>query len=133
MSALSITKKYRVAIPPEQFFSAWVSPEMTIAPVSQIECDPRVGGYYRLIVISADGRSRMEGKFLEFKRPERLVYSWEWDNNGEQTEIVVTFRKITEGTEVILTHHGFLSESSHAMHDDGWDAYIEGLVKRIAE
>ncbi|KAA3647194.1 MAG: SRPBCC domain-containing protein [Chloroflexi bacterium] len=125
MSDLSIHKTYQLDLPRKQLFEAWISPDSVIPPASKIEVDPRVGGYYRLF----SGSSIMEGEFLTLNPPGQVVYTWEWDNNGEVTQITVDFKKTEDGTEIVLLHSGFQSEESRAMHDKGWDSYVAGLVE----
>ena len=57
------------------------------------------------------------------------MYTWEWDKNGEVTQIAVDFNETGDGTEIVLEHSGFQSEESKAMHDTGWDSYVAGLVE----
>ena len=54
---------------------------------------------------------------------------WEWNDDGDVTQITVMFSDHGSGTEVQLRHSGFTSAESLAMHDDGWDSYIKGLKK----
>lgn len=131
MTNLSITKTYNIDLPREQLYEAWISPETVIAPVSKIEVDPKVGGYLRLIAETPEGNSVMHGEFLVLAHPDQLVYTWEWDQNGEVTQITVDFRERAGGTEIMLNHTGFESEESRAMHDAGWDSYVDGVVQKL--
>ena len=107
MSNLTIHKKYKVNQPPERLFEAWVSPETIIPPVSKIEVEPKVNGFLKLIVESPQGTSVMQGKFRTVSYPTQLIYSWEWNNDGEITQITVDFNELTDGTEIVIVHSGF--------------------------
>lgn len=131
MTNLTIHKKYQVDFSPQQLFDAWISPDMVIPPVSKIEVDPKVGGFLKLTVETPDGNSVMVGEFLNLSRPSQLVYTWEWDNNGEITHITVDFKALADGTEIVIAHTGFQSEESRAMHDSGWDSYVNGVVQTL--
>ena len=130
---MQISKQYRIEHPAEKIFDAWVSPRSVIAPVTRIEVQPKEGGFYRLYVDSADSTSIMNGEFSTFQPYEKLVYSWEWDNNGEKTTISVDFTSVGEQTIINLTHSGFDNENSFKMHDNGWDSYIKGIKKILEE
>jgi uncharacterized protein YndB with AHSA1/START domain len=128
MTNLSIHKNYRVSLPTERLYEAWISPKTVIPPVSRIEVEPKVDGFLRLLVEMPQGTSVMNGRFLSLAYPTQLVYTWEWDNNGEVTTITVDFKAVTDGTEITITHVGFQSEASRATHDTGWDSYVAGVV-----
>lgn len=129
----TISKRYHINHSPKNVFNAWISPQSVIAPVTRIEVEPKEGGVYRLFVESKEGTSVMNGEFSTFLQNKKLVYSWEWDNNGEQTIISVEFTSSGEETIIDLTHSGFQSETSFKMHDNGWDSYIEGIQKILGE
>ncbi len=131
MPDLTIHKQYQINLPKEKLFEAWVSPDTVISPVDRIEVEPREGGVMRLIVDMPEGESVMTGKFQTFSYPSHLVYSWEWDNDGEITQIEVTFNEIDSGTEVNIIHSGFIRQESLARHDAGWDSYVEGVVQLL--
>ncbi|WP_420629372.1 SRPBCC family protein [Candidatus Leptofilum sp.] len=133
MSELTIHKKYSINLPPERLFEAWISPETVIPPVSKIEVDPKVGGFLHLIVESPQGSSIMKGEFLTVSYPAQLVYSWEWNSDGEVTQITVDFNKLANGTELLITHSGFQSEASRDTHDSGWDSYVAGVIQKLKE
>ncbi|MEM7345009.1 MAG: SRPBCC domain-containing protein [Chloroflexota bacterium] len=131
MSKSTIEKNYQVPFSRERLFEAWISPDTVIAPVSKVEVDPKINGYLRLMVEMPDGAAIMEGKFLTVSYPTQLVYSWEWDGDGEVTEVTVTFKANTMGTEIVVLHSGFQSEESRGRHDVGWDSYVDGVVQRL--
>jgi len=133
VSNLTIKKSYHVDLPRQQLFEAWISPDTVIAPVSKVEVEPSVGGFLRLTVETPQGNSVMYGEFLTLSYPDRLVYTWEWDQNGEVTQITVDFNELTDGTEIVIVHSGFQSEESRARHDVGWDSYVNGVIRKLQE
>jgi uncharacterized protein YndB with AHSA1/START domain len=97
-----------------------------------MDVKPVVGGHYRLFVDAPGGQSRNEGVFLEVEPNSRVKYTWEWNEDGEVTEIAVDFEPSATGVTVRIAHTGFFSEESARMHDAGWDGYIAGLQELLA-
>lgn len=131
MTDLKISKTYKVKLPRDQLFKAWVSPDTIIPPVCKIEVVPKTGGYLKLIVETPQGISQMFGVFQSIHFPDQLLYSWEWNNDGEVTQVAVKFIEENDITRVEITHSGFQHEESRETHDAGWDAYIAGVEQML--
>ncbi len=128
-----IQKKYISTIAREMLFQAWISPEMTIAPITQIDCDPVVGGVFKLVAESPEATGVMEGEFLEIIWNRKLRYTWAWEGAAENCIVEVRF-KMEEGQSLVeLEHSGFLSDDSEDRHDEGWDLYFQGLESKLKE
>ena len=125
---MDIEKQYDLPFSVETVFSAWTSSETIIPPATRMNITPRVGGEFVLFVETPQFNARTRGRFKEFLPNEKLVYSWEWNDDGEETEITVDFAAAGKGTLLNLTHSGWQKEESRQMHDSGWDSYIEGLT-----
>lgn len=130
MSDLSIQKRYTFKYSAEQLFDVWISPDSVVAPVTAIEVEPHTDGLFKLTA-AGERSSHMLGKFLEFERPSKLVYTWEWNNDGEVSQVAVEFNPLDDGTEVIINHTGFDKASSRETHDNGWDSYVAGITKLL--
>jgi len=124
----TISKTYSIPFTPQQVYSAWVSPETVVPPATQMDINPVVGGHYRLIMKSREYTGMNEGTFSVVEPGKRVVYSWEWNKDGEVTQIEVNFRSDGTGTAVHILHSGFEKEESVETHDSGWDSYVAGLV-----
>ena len=98
---MDIEKVYDMPFSPEAVYAAWVSSDTVIPPATAMDINPVVGGHYRLVVKSDEWDTQNEGKFLEVEENKHLRYTWEWNQDGDVTEIEVTF---------------------------GWDGYIKGLA-----
>ena len=133
MTNLTIHKKYHVPFSSEQLYEAWISPKAVIPPVNRIEVEPKVDGFLKLMVEMPEGTSVMYGRFLSLTYPTQLVYTWEWDNNGEETQVAVDFKPTEDGTEITVNHTGFQGEASRATHDSGWDSYVAGITKLLSQ
>jgi len=101
--------------------------------VTRIEKDVRLGGHYRLYVEMEHGTMVMDAVYREIDPGRRLVYSWEWNDDGEATEVEVEFLPTADGSSVRLSHSGFLKQDSFDRHADGWKNYFDGLTARLAE
>lgn len=130
MSNFDLHKRYILNYPQEKVFEMWVSSIAVVSPVQSIEVVPEVGGIYKLTV-SEQPKSQMVGTFLEFDRPTKVTYTWEWNDDGEVSEVHVSFNSTDEGTEVIIDHIEFTKEASRDTHDTGWDSYVAGLEQYL--
>lgn len=129
---MDIQCNYRILHRVEQVYAAWVSSETVIPPATAMDIDPRPGGHYRLLMEMPDFTGRNEGIFSLVEPNERVRYSWEWNGDGEVTEVDVRFVAMGDQTEVRITHCGFASEASRDNHRVGWDSYIDGFSAFLA-
>ena len=125
---MELRQSYSVPFPLGRTYAAWVSSDTVIPPATGMDIDPVVGGHYRLIMESPDFVSRNEGRFLVVEPERRLRYTWEWNGDGEVSEIDVRFSEVPEGTRVSIVHRGFLTAESRENHSRGWDSYVEGFI-----
>ncbi len=125
---MNIEKVYEIPFPPEQVYAAWVSSETVIPPATAMDINPVEGGHYRLIMETTEFVGRNEGRFLAVDPGTHVRYTWEWNGDGEVSEIDVSFSGSATGTRVTLVHSGFRSQDSADMHDSGWDSYVEGFT-----
>ena len=127
-----IAKSYLLPFPVDRVYRAWTASDTVIPPATAMDIDPRVGGHYRLIMERPGFTARSEGTFSQVVPNERLTYSWEWNSDGEVTEIDVRFAGHPDGTALQLSHSGFAKQESRDMHDAGWDSYVDGLIKFLS-
>lgn len=135
---LQITRTF--AAPREKVFRAWTDPEIMkqwFAPSDEYEVEAEleltVGGKYRVKMKHSKGVHIVGGEYREIKPPERLVFTWGWED-GSVTETLVTveFREIEAGTELVLTHERFTDASWRDKHQQGWTGCLGRLEKRMA-
>ena len=124
---MNIKKTYDLPFSLEKVYASWVSPNTIIAPATSMDILPEVGGHYRLIMDSPEFKSTNEGTFLIVEPNSHVRYTWEWNRDGEVSEIDVTFSITSTGTSILIEHTGFQKQQSVDMHDKGWDSYIEGF------
>ena len=103
--------------------SQWMCPGEMTAP--DVQLDVRVGGRYRITMQQPDGeRLSVGGVYQEVRPPERLAYTWLWEDSIEPAETLVTvdFLERDGGTEVVLKHERFTIDESRSNHEHGWNA-----------
>jgi uncharacterized protein YndB with AHSA1/START domain len=123
--------------PPERVFKAWTTPEDLTrwhapAPLTCVlaEVDLRVGGRYRFHMRHPDGTEfRVSGTYRVIDPPRRLTYSWRSEHERDVPETFVTIECIPQGTgtELVLTHEGFLTEERRLSHEHGWTAIFSQI------
>lgn len=137
-ATLRLTRVF--AAPREKVFRAWTEAgELTkwFHPSAEYttrvrDLDLRAGGIYRIEMLHQGGKiSTVAGTYKEIKAPEKLVFSWRWEEKPdvEETLVTVEFRSLGKSTEVVLTHERFTSENDRAMHAQGWEGCLTVLSK----
>ena len=127
-----------IAAPPEQVFDAWLQkswsewagPPGVKGEVVQME--PKVGGRYRVVMHAPQGELTVGGIYKEISRPSRIVMSWKWEHETQDTLITLTFRPKGSGTEVHLRHEGFANAERRDSHNQGWTGTLDKLEKFLA-
>ncbi len=130
-----------IAAPRERVFNAWTRAEELrkwFAPgpltTAVAESDLRVGGRYRITMRGPDGAEHtVTGVYQIIEPPQRLVYSWRWEDKpsaGEST-VTVEFHERGRSTEVVLRHDGLPNEKEVADHNHGWNGCFEKLEKVV--
>ncbi|MEX0624126.1 SRPBCC domain-containing protein [Saccharospirillum sp.] len=133
---LSLITRRHIKASPSRVFTAWTTPEALKSwwgpkgigcPDAQI--DLTVGGQYRIANEMPDGRWLwIEGTFEEIVPDEKLVYSWvSSDQQPAPERVIVHFKPMNEGTEVIVIHERIGSEAAVAEHKAGWEGCLDGL------
>jgi glutathione S-transferase len=133
--------------PREDVFNAWIDPSVlkrwwAAAPTWDTplaEVDAREGGSYRLSMRTDTGEVHtVRGEFTEVRRPERLAYTWAWEEGpdaalaaGQDTLVIVDFIEDGAGTLVKLVHSGFERAEIRDMHVQGWDAVLANLENAV--
>jgi uncharacterized protein YndB with AHSA1/START domain len=122
-----IKKAYFVNAPLKQVYDKWISNDTVIPPAIKMDITPQVGGKYILISKLGDKETTMTGVFKEVLPYKKLVYTWEWDKDGNESLVMVSFIEEQNKTRIELEHVGLKDRESLSAHSDGWDSYISGL------
>jgi len=126
--------------PPALVFRAWTGAEAMrkwFCPYDhwglEVEVDARLGGSYRIVMKDTDtGKDHIvSGTFREVRPPERLVFSWHWQDQPGFPETIVTvdFRDLGGKTEVTLTHEALPTPELRDRHIHGWNGCLDRLAK----
>ncbi len=112
----------------------WWGPEGFTIP--SLEFQPRVGESYRIEMQPPEGDPfYLTGEFREVDPPDRLAYTFAWedpDPDDVETVVVLSFRELGESAEVGLTQGPFKTEARRALHRDGWTDSFDKLERLIS-
>lgn len=140
-TSLRLERSYDAS--PQDVFNAWTNPEVLrrwwavdpegSTPIAEV--DLRVGGRYRLSMEDPSGtKHTVGGEYREVSPPDRLVYSWCWEQDngsGHVSTVTVEFQADGEGTNLVLEHTGLASVESRDQHAHGWNACLDILQSRV--
>jgi uncharacterized protein YndB with AHSA1/START domain len=142
--ALEITRTFDA--PREEVFRSWVEPERIArwigprsikAEVAKMEARP--GGSYRILMHGESGEVYVVGGvYREVVAPERLVFTWAWEEDGHahkmghETLVEIVFRAVGKKTEMTLRHGRFETTESRDSHDHGWNGSFDKLADVLA-
>ncbi len=140
---LTLHLEKRLHIPREQVFAAciepdrlaeWWGPSGFTSP--SIELDARVGGRYRIGMQPPEGELfYLRGEFQEVDPPNRLVYTFEWEDPApydQETVVTLSFFETREGTTLVLDQRPFATEARYALHRAGWTEGLDRLEESLA-
>jgi uncharacterized protein YndB with AHSA1/START domain len=120
---------FKVWTQPEHF-SQWLGPKdfTTIA----CQMNVQVGGIYRACIRSPEGTDHwMQGVYREIIEPERLVFTfaWEDENNQPKHETLVTVTFEEQDNKTLMTFQQAIFESSELRdsHRSGWNECFDRL------
>jgi len=130
--------------PRDLVFMVWTDPRHAMSwwgprdyPATVMEMDARPGGRWRHCLTSAeDGRDLWQGGvFREVVPPERLVFTFAWEEEGERGhETLVTVLFADEGgkTRMTFRHEPFQSVEQRDGHSGGWTSTFDRLDEHLA-
>jgi uncharacterized protein YndB with AHSA1/START domain len=133
--------------PRELVFAAWVDPAQIVrwfgprniaAAVEGMEV--RAGGSYRITLRATDTGETyaLHGVYREVAPPERLVFSWVWEEDcpthvkDVETVVTVMLRALGAKTELVLHHATFDVPSMQASTTRGWTVSLDRLAELLA-
>ncbi|GGS89509.1 SRPBCC family protein [Streptomyces cinerochromogenes] len=124
---------FRALTEPEEL-AKWWGPDGFATP--SVESDLRPGGGYRIAMQPPQGDLfYLVGEFLEVEPPERLSYTFRWeDPDPEDRETVVTLSLGDIGgtaTDLNFIQGGFATERRRALHEEGWTQGLDKLEELV--
>ncbi|MGW5238590.1 TIGR03086 family metal-binding protein [Monashia sp. NPDC004114] len=129
----TVTKTVLLPVTPDEAFALVTEPErLRRWQTISARVDLRVGGDYRWTIVP--GHTAV-GTFQEIEPGRRVVFGWGWEGeegfDADTSTVTVTLTPVEGGTELTLTHTGFLNADQAASHGDGWTHYL-GRLETVA-
>ncbi|MFH8518077.1 SRPBCC domain-containing protein [Streptomyces gelaticus] len=131
--------------PRERVFEAWTTPEHFAAwfggdaevPLDRVSMDVRPGGAWSLVMVVPGTEMPFHGVYREVVAPERLVLTMKdasapADSEGETVTATFTDRGDRTTELVFQQRGGNLTPEQYAAAEDGWEAFFDALVARLA-
>ncbi len=129
-----IERELRIAARPETVFPFFTDPEKLVQWMARkATLDARPGGVFR---VDYNGFDIMRGEYLEVSPPNRVVFTWGWESEGNSvppgaSRVEVTLTADGAGTLLRMVHSG-LPEPTVSSHIEGWDHFLPRLAIRSA-
>jgi activator of HSP90 ATPase len=121
------TIKQEVVVPasPDEVFEAFVNAEKHSAFTgSKATGNPKVGSKFT----AWDGY--ISGKNLELDKGKRIVQEWttsDWPQGYPPSRLELTFKKVKEGTQILMVHSGVPADQSDDIRQGWTDFYWNPL------
>jgi uncharacterized protein YndB with AHSA1/START domain len=104
--------------------------------VAWLDFAPRVGAVYRIEMQPPEGEPFfLRGNFHEVNPPQRLSYSFAWENpdpDDVETYVQLSLRDLGEATEIGLSQGRFKSQPRWQLHHDGWTESFDKLEQLLS-
>jgi uncharacterized protein YndB with AHSA1/START domain len=139
--ALVITRIFDA--PRELVFEAWTDERHAMNwwgprhhPATQVDMDVRPGGRWRHCLRSVETGADLwhGGEFREVVPPERLVFTFAWEEEGErglETLVTVTFDDVGGKTRMTMRQTPFQSLGERDGHHEGWSSAFDRLENSL--
>jgi uncharacterized protein YndB with AHSA1/START domain len=124
-------------------FKAWTAPEHMVRwlgprnfTAPSCKMDFRPGGAFRACICAPDGKEYwMRGIYREIVEPERLIFTFSWEEDGErgrETMITITFGEQGDKTRMTFRQAFFETVENRDSHHGGWTECFERLARFLA-
>jgi uncharacterized protein YndB with AHSA1/START domain len=138
-SAVQIERTFNASA--EAVFDAWTSEEVMRRwwqaehgwETTVAEVDLRVGGAVRVVMRDPekDAEYGGGGVYTEIDRPNRLSFTWLWDENKIRTLIEIDFKESDGVTSVSFKHSDLWDEEAVRSHEGGWNNVLDSLEREL--
>jgi uncharacterized protein YndB with AHSA1/START domain len=104
-----VTHRFHAA--PEAVFDAWITRDTVpkwfapgLGDIIRVVVDPREGGIFSFVQRRGLDNVEHNGKYIEFIRPNRLVFTWSVKDTGHDSRVLIDIVPIAGGSELTLVH-----------------------------
>src|SRR5262249_37754428 len=103
-------------------WQSWIGPRGGKSEVTTLHA--RVGGRFRLIMRTPDGRTMpIGGEFREVDRPRKLVLTWGLETHPDHNSMItLTFRDVGGKCDFTLRQEGLVTAENRDAHGAGWSS-----------
>ena len=139
---LTITRVFDA--PRELLFEVWTNPDHLAQWWGPKDCtteswtvELEPGGAWRTCLHTPDGVQWARGGYREIDRPERLVFSFSWEEPDGSPEhdtlVTITFAELGDKTEMTFRQAVLRSVEERDDHADGWRECFDHLTAYLKE
>jgi uncharacterized protein YndB with AHSA1/START domain len=126
--------------PPEDVYAEWLDPVALadfIAPepstAGEVECDPRIGGRLRIVMLHRDHVVLITGEYLDLEPPRLLRFTWSSDlGDGFDSVVTVRLEPHGDGETLMTIEHAQLPAEWGPDHQSGWTSIAAQLAAHLA-
>ena len=118
----------------ERVYDAWTRPALLTrwycpnpSLELQVESDLQVGGDYVVTM----GPYVVRGRYTEVDPPKLLGFTWQWDHEGEPSQVRVELTEVDGGTRMLLSHTALTDPEDAAGHLQGWELQLDRLAELV--
>jgi uncharacterized protein YndB with AHSA1/START domain len=118
-----------------QHLVRWWGPKDFTSSIEELEF--REGGAYRHTIHKDDHHHGMSGVYREIVAPERIAFTFAWDNEvgqpGDETLITVIFEAVgKKQTRITFRQEPFNTVESRDSHEAGWGQCLDRMEAYLA-
>ncbi len=132
---VSISKEFHA--PVEKLYKAWTQPELLKQwwkpmnkTLTEVVNDLHKDGVVRYVF--EDNSLIIEGKYMEVKENEKLLYSWNWqlakdDIKDSSYKLTIEFSGKDDTSNITVLQENFVNEEGALPHKEGWEKGLNDL------
>jgi len=133
---LTVSLRKIINAPIEKVFDAWLDAKtlsrfmtpMPGMPEPRVEADGKQGGGFTIYMQVGDQEIPHKGQYLEVKRPNKLVFTWESPFSCDGSNVSINFTAIDDlSTQVDFLHVKFADQQARDNHEGGWNEILDKL------
>jgi uncharacterized protein YndB with AHSA1/START domain len=126
----------------EDVFDAWTSEEVIARwfrprqgwREADAEVDLRVGGRIRVVMRTPDGEPvGAEGEYTLIERPHRLAFTWTFDDDPSNRQLIeLEFTEREGATKVLFVNSGISEAERRDSQYEGWSTCLDEMGRVLA-